>query len=418
MVDRADVERFFRAEGDLAAGAWSDASTVMQGAVRDHRMYLLELSADLLRALSPEDEAACLRTYDERVEAARGSTSSSVARVLLFKQSVAERLERWREREGLGSAESTAKWFAASPEALRVAVDISNDADQPRDFNDVWLLFHELGRLCAPAHVISQDSVSAFNSDLEVLDWIAARVLAAELRFDPVSLEQVLYWDAERRQRTVEMCIETRDRVSRDFARHVIDDSPLPAEPEMMTAEVERRRAQRHQITELSAQAQDDLMRSLRETFVAHRAVELEAISVDSGREISGGLPHPGAMPYGVSAVGAELWVRDVLRHLGARSAHVTPPSNDGGVDIVLDDYVVSVKNYSGTVPVEEVREIFAVAQLEGVKASLWTSGTLSVAGLEFAERAGIALVHYVVECGIAEPLNDSGRVMFASLES
>ncbi|MEV7528414.1 restriction endonuclease [Agrococcus sediminis] len=70
------------------------------------------------------------------------------------------------------------------------------------------------------------------------------------------------------------------------------------------------------------------------------------------------------------------------------------------GVDVVSDLFAVSVKNYSGSVPVEDLREIFGVATLMGKVAVLWTSGSLTEAGRAFAEVAPVHVVRYDVLSG------------------
>jgi hypothetical protein len=119
--------------------------------------------------------------------------------------------------------------------------------------------------------------------------------------------------------------------------------------------------------------------------------------------------PRPEPQPFGVSPRGAEFWVRDAARWLGATEAETTQASGDGGIDVITDDYVISVKHYAKTVPVEEVREILAVATTAGKRPVLFTSGTLTEAGASFAALAQVAVVQYFVETATFTGLNEAG---------
>lgn len=61
----------------------------------------------------------------------------------------------------------------------------------------------------------------------------------------------------------------------------------------------------------------------------------------------------PEPQRYGVSPRGAEFWVCDAVRWLGAREAETTQATSDGGIDVITDDWAISVKHYGGRVPVE-----------------------------------------------------------------
>jgi hypothetical protein len=123
--------------------------------------------------------------------------------------------------------------------------------------------------------------------------------------------------------------------------------------------------------------------------------------------------PMPPPQPYGVSPEGAEVWVRDMVRFLGAHDAEETRYAADGGVDVLSSRFSISVKHYRGTVPVEEVREIFAVAVQSGKEAMLWTSGKLTSAGLEFARVAPVRVVYCDVTTGsLTTPIDDDADVL------
>ena len=113
--------------------------------------------------------------------------------------------------------------------------------------------------------------------------------------------------------------------------------------------------------------------------------------------------PHP--QPYGVSHVGAEHLAAAGMRHLGVLDAEVTRFSADGGIDVESERYIAQVKNYAGTVPVEELRALHDVAVLEGKGAVLLTSGSMTEDDAVFADRAGIVVLRYnAVEATIEGP--------------
>lgn len=128
-----------------------------------------------------------------------------------------------------------------------------------------------------------------------------------------------------------------------------------------------------------------------------------------------GDAPRPQPQQYGVTPSGAEHWVRDAVRWLGAAEAEVTPVSGDGGVDVATERFAISVKHYAGSVPVEEVREIFAVAITQGKSAMLWTSGKLTKAGIEFARVAPVHVVHYDVSDASIAPLTSDTDALLRS---
>lgn len=96
----------------------------------------------------------------------------------------------------------------------------------------------------------------------------------------------------------------------------------------------------------------------------------------------------------------------DALRWLGVDGVYVTLHTADGGVDVLTDEFAISVKHYSGAVPVEEVREIFGVATVLKKTPMLWTSGTLTLSGAEFAAVAPVAVFQYEVETASIAPTN------------
>lgn len=103
------------------------------------------------------------------------------------------------------------------------------------------------------------------------------------------------------------------------------------------------------------------------------------------------------------------------MRWLGAHDAEATQQSRDGGVDVVSHRFAVSVKRYAGSVPVEEIREIFGVAISLGKLPVLWTSGTLTQAASDFANLAPVAVIQYRVEDATMVGLNATGRELMGT---
>lgn len=118
---------------------------------------------------------------------------------------------------------------------------------------------------------------------------------------------------------------------------------------------------------------------------------------------------------YGVSHEGAERLVREWMRHLGVRDAEVTRFVADGGIDVDSKAFVAQVKNYTGSIPVEEVRALFGVAAAIQKRALLFTSGTLTREGQSFAEQVGIAAFQYDAVAGTLVGLNELGASAIVS---
>lgn len=119
--------------------------------------------------------------------------------------------------------------------------------------------------------------------------------------------------------------------------------------------------------------------------------------------------PPPPPQLYGVSDHGAEQLVCDWMRHLGVLDATVTRVQGDGGIDVDSEGFLAQVKNYTGSVPVTEVRDLGGVAAAESKRALLFTSGSLTRDGLAFAERVRIAVLRYDAVAGTLVGLNELG---------
>ncbi len=181
-------------------------------------------------------------------------------------------------------------------------------------------------------------------------------------------------------------------------------EEPLPSDLASRTIEVARRKEQqKHLIDEKWA----EMLQAVQPIISA--ATEMKGATTASRRPESG-YPAPEPQPYGVSARGAELWVADALRWLGADGVEVTQQSGDGGVDILTSKYAVSVKHYSGAIPVEEVREIFGVSVVMKRTPMLWVSSSLTQAGSAFADAAPVPVFHFDVQQASISALNRHGK--------
>ncbi|MEX1077574.1 MAG: restriction endonuclease [Homoserinimonas sp.] len=179
----------------------------------------------------------------------------------------------------------------------------------------------------------------------------------------------------------------------------------LPANLGERAAEIARRKAARDALIVKSAPKINSLVEPIFKV-----AGQLAESRRPASAPISSEYPAPEPQPYGVSPRGAELWVADALRWLGIEGVDVTRQTSDGGVDILTNDFAISVKHYSGAVPVEEVREIFGVATVLQKAPMLWTSGTLTVSGAEFADMAPVAVFQYDVETVAFAPANQPAQ--------
>ncbi|MGM7696812.1 restriction endonuclease [Microbacterium sp. A84] len=122
--------------------------------------------------------------------------------------------------------------------------------------------------------------------------------------------------------------------------------------------------------------------------------------------------PRPTPQSYGVGHEGAERLAAEWMRHLGVLDAKVTRQSGDGGIDVTSTHYLAQVKNYAGNVAIESVRALHGVATAERKRSLFFTSGRMSVESVAFADRAGMALIHYDAVAGSISGLNDLGRAV------
>ena len=121
----------------------------------------------------------------------------------------------------------------------------------------------------------------------------------------------------------------------------------------------------------------------------------------------------PTPQEFGVSDRGAELLAAQWLRYLGEEEVIVTQYSQDGGVDVLTENFACQVKNYSKMkVSLSEIRDLLGTAHSLGLKPILLTSSTSTPSGLEFATQNKIAVIRYSTEDSTLSPLTPMGLAL------
>jgi len=299
----------------------------------------------------------------------------------------------------------------ASTRAMEFVKRTHTNRDEPVSFDDLLHLYRELGRLAGPMQVLEEDSgAGAVAQAIRVITVAYMQRMTEERRFDNSGAKFVtLAWSdlsAELQANMLDQVELARDQYLEDFPL----GTPLPLGDDERKEEEERRAAQRVLAIQRASLAIEELVAPLTERWLILTAALAEREQKLRSKRAETGFAAPVAQPYGVSPRGAELWVADAMRSLGAHDATVTQQSQDGGVDVVTSRFAVSVKHYTGAVPVEEIREIFGVAITLNKTPVLWTSGSLTKAALEFAELGPVAVVQYKVEEATWIGLNATGQ--------
>lgn len=345
---------------------------------------------------------------------ARPLTAGDVSKLVgedLGAEYLEERLSETRLRLGVsGDAVFTRPTDTALETATRFEA-----RDSDLSLGDAELLMTEIGRLAGPIPPkwhgpkdLERDAKAAISS----LEVVLRQVQGEEERvFDAQA--------GEYRELSQKEILRARKRVKADlesvwFEAFVASNEyftslfpfngPLPEDPEARLTEQDRRAAERARIKARGMSAISELVDPI--------VRGAQAIELARSRRSGDFQAPPAPQPYGVSSRGAELWVADALRWLGATNVQVTRQSGDGGVDVVTSEYAVSVKNYVGLIPVEEVREILGVSAVMQLKPLLWTSGSLTRAGAAFAEVGPVPVFHYLVETAKISALNRHAQVL------
>ncbi|MCB2412391.1 restriction endonuclease [Demequina sp. TTPB684] len=414
-----ELESLFAQEGSLVGSCWYDYDPVMPGALVAHRQVFLDEVATLLVDQDASEIESLIAEYDRAVEGNRAVFGQGASTEQLDTHLVQARI-----REATADVADTTdaaddRWFQPSLAVRRFVDRVSDGGAAATTEDELKCLYADIGRLGVPL------APSGFPTELperilrsiDDLTHSLSVLLHSNTAFD-VRLSQFRpLWSIDLAAACGERLRQSATVTQPKYLAAKALGAPLPDGLAERAVEIERRATVQAHATHRAAAAIAILIDPIVEaanTLVddANQEIaEAEAQEAAERRQLRAevGFPHPGVHAYGVSPRGAELWVRDFLRHLGAVEAEATQQTDDGGVDVVCDDFLVSVKHYAHFVPVEEVREIFAVAAVDGKAAVLWTSGTLTAAGSEFADVAPVAVVQYNVETGQVVGLNVAG---------
>lgn len=402
----------FLREGKISGRAWPQSTEETPPAVREHLLDLLAELASSLEGLEEDLRDSLMSVFFASAKRARADASGQepVADVL-GSDAIRERV-----RAEVGRHGGEEHWQIS--EEVRTAVEqIVSDPDAPIPQGQITALYREIGRLCGPLLLtmgsdgfpqLPGKATSALGPVIEARVEIAPvfNELTHELEYPDLS-SVTSGW-------VNELVTAVRESSQRYYyGRNPLD--ALPTTIEARAAEIERRARHRAELIAKAESAIDRIVRPILQSYLHHLeeliAVEREAAAererAEAARRAAAGFERPEPQRYGVSPRGAELWVADALRWIGLHSAEVTQQTADGGVDVLAVGYAVSVKNYAGSVPVEEVREIFGVAVAARRTPLLWTSGTLTASAQQFADVAPVGVIQYDVETATWTPLNE-----------
>lgn len=93
----------------------------------------------------------------------------------------------------------------------------------------------------------------------------------------------------------------------------------------------------------------------------------------------------------------AEKLVQEWLVKLGFPEARVTQYSQDGGVDVLTDEFAVQVKRWrkGNNLGVRDVRELFGVATKLGKRPMFFTTSSASSAAMAEANELSIPIIQF-----------------------
>ncbi|MCD1270062.1 hypothetical protein B5M43_014735 [Microbacterium sp. MEC084] len=411
-------------EGKLAAQAWPMHADAEPQEIQAHRALLSDL-AEELGSLTEEQREHLLAIYDAAKQRDRPSELNIDAMAEVIDDRTLARVSASNDHAAQRHASDLASFRRPTQRALDILSKLNSDAAPLFDFAETMEVLVEIGRLCGPLWL------SGRGDDFPELPDLALNAALPALSVLTTTSE---VWDERRGQlitvnlsdRTDEIVAAVSNAVAdsrHEYFKLVPTSGPLPSGRAARDEEMKRRTGERLRAERDAHSAVENLLAPIREwqerlnARVAEHERQAAEVAEAAARALrreraSEGHDMPAPQPYGVSARGAELWVRDVIRHFGAADAEVTTATNDGGVDVLTERHAVSVKHYTGSVPVEEVREIFAVAIQRGLQAVLFTSGSITQAGLDFASVAPVALIRYDVGTASLAGLTSEGTAL------
>lgn len=416
-------------EGKLAGELWPIGQSDVPLGVEQHLRSVLTQAGEWLGLVDGDTIEMLRNTF---LSAARKSRVLDATRAGIEGQTAERILARMRDGFDAARAKQDQQADADRAEAnhrdelrsrvrgpaLHIVDRLTADPAGVAAIADVRVLFMEIGRLAGPLWIDTEEGLPpAVNSAVRLLIEALATRVAPDRRFDPAR-HVFVFVDLEDAKPELLVALREAMEGSRfEYFREFPMGRPLPTGEAEREAEIERRVVARADVVDRVVSAVDEIVvplydahlregeRQIAQVRFEHRAAEKRR----KGDRAARGFPQPEPQKYGVSRVGAVLWVAQTLRWLGAVDAHVSDDSNESGVEIVTSQHGVSVKHDRGTVTADEVRAAFGASVAHDRLAMLWTSLPVTEAAAAFAERTGTAIIQYEVETGVLRGLNDLG---------
>lgn len=424
-LSRMQIRKVFLSEGKIGGAFWNEPGDALPETLTSHRACVAELLSHAIEELDTDDLRALDKVYLLGARGTRTATIMDAPNSMLDPSTVAIRIA-----DLVGSPEEggvlaipndpLARWCDAS-ETIASAVEALSDGSAAEvSSSDALTLYGEIGRLVAPLAIPGNEPLfpEIGESTRRYIDILVMTRLAHDSVYDNSRNMYVDTGFAERQDEFLEHLVGVMMATQKEFFRSYPVGLSLPTDEAAQSREIAHRVQIREAVESRCDASLNALVQPIVDAIEAEKEFDARAEAQRQEARDAAGLPHPGQQPYGVSPRGAELWVRDLLRHFGAADAEATRSSNDGGVDVICESLMVSVKNYAGSVPVEEVREIFAVATVAGKQAALFTSGTITDSGLAFANVAPVALIQYDVRSATIKAINEEGIGLLEILEA
>ncbi len=430
-VEKAEFDTLrllFMREGKLASAAWSLYETEAPAAV-ESQLDELDKLANALGELNVDQQEQLVGVFWATAKRGRPSFPDDEA---VHALATAEVLARYQaaftslvdERQALLDS-----FLSPSDDAAAVVERMAAEPSEPVSYADILALYTDIGRVCAPLWIsgTTDDFPDLPQLAVNVLSPIFATRMTPRRVFVESRSEFVDMSFEDCSQELVRAAVNSLTTWQARYTEQTPKHGALPLESTARQEEMTRRAESRAGIVNAAHQAVDAIVRPIHEGHAAWLARieaeeeaerEQEKQAILEARALAG-FERPEPQRYGVSARGAEFWVADMVRWLGGHDAQVTQQSSDGGVDVLTSQHAISVKHYAGSVPVEEIREIFGVAITLGKLPVLFTSGSLTTSAAEFAAFAPVAVIGYNVETAELVGLSEGGtRIVEQGLSS
>lgn len=105
--------------------------------------------------------------------------------------------------------------------------------------------------------------------------------------------------------------------------------------------------------------------------------------------------PLPALPEREMTPIEAEDYVKRCVLYLGDSGAQTTRYVDDGGVDVISDNYAIQVKHQMANIGPEVVRSMFGVATAMGKIAAVFVRSGFTKSAISFADENGILLFTY-----------------------